>query len=379
MIVQLFSVQFGDVLRRICTMLMIVTLTTLCSGGAQAASQSAITVTDMKGRQVTLAKPAQRVVLAEGRHILTLGLLYDNPVSHVVGWGDDLNKFSPETYQSLVKAFPEAKDVPVVGSLLGGSFSMEAVIAARPDLVIFTLTSHQPQDLKKLDNAGVPYVFIDFYQKPLENTVPSIKLLAKALGRQAQAEAFIQYYESHMQRISDGVLGHPKVSIFLHLLPNGKDCCRTSGRGNLTDFMHVAGGENIAVDKIPGATGQLNLEYVLKRDPDFYLATGGSTFVRNSLSAGTSVPKPVAEDSMARILTAPAVAGLRSVRGGRSGGIWIFFFDNPLHFVGVEALAKMFHPDAFVDADPDQTLRELNARYLAFPLEGAFWVGQALQ
>lgn len=338
-----------------------------------------ITVTDMLDREVTLPAVAGRVVLAEGRHILTLGLIDPDPVSRVVAWGNDLARYSPETFAALAARFPAARDMPEVGRVTGGSFSMESVIAAAPDVVIFTLYGPVPDGLEKLDAAGIPYVFVDFFRDPLENTVPSMLLLGRILGREAEARAFASFYESHMDavaaRVGTQVETRARPSVFFHLNPDGADCCFTSGPGNMSDFIAAAGGHSIGADKVPGAIGRLNLEYVLARDPDFYLAGGGSTVAPNGLKIGPALPEAEARATLEQVMAAPGISALRAVRDGRAGGIWLFFFDNPLFFVGVEAMAGMLHPEAASDIDPARTLDELNARFLAFPLEGTFWVG----
>ncbi|MEJ2623559.1 MAG: ABC transporter substrate-binding protein [Pseudolabrys sp.] len=348
-----------------------------CDGGRNVAQadQAPITVTDMLGRTVTLRAPAKRIVLAESRHILTVGLIDKDPVSLVAAWGNDLKRYSPETFAALRKRFPKADAIPEVGGLSGGAFSMEAVIAAKPDLVIFTLYGPAPEGIKKLDAARIPYVFVDFFQKPLTKTVPSMRMLGKLLGREREAEAFVAYYESHMAGVASRLAkAETKPAVFFHLNPDGKDCCFTSGPGNMSDFIAAAGGHNIGADKVPGAIGKLNLEYVLSRDPDFYLVGGGSTVALNGLKIGPSIPESDARDTLTKIMESPGVASLRAVRERRAGGIWLFFFDNPLFFVGVEEMAKMLHPAEFSDIDPDRTMAELNQRFLAFPLEGTFWV-----
>ncbi|GAB3124151.1 ABC transporter substrate-binding protein [Novispirillum itersonii] len=351
----------------------------LCVAGLvlpAAATAAPISVTDMLDRSVTLPAPAKRVVLAEGRHILTLALLDRQPLSLVAAWGNDLRRFSPETYAALGSAFPEVDAIPDVGGLGNGSFSMEAVIKARPDLVLFTLYGPPPEGIRKLDEAGIPYVFVDFFRDPLTKTVPSLRLLGRVLDREAQAEEFISFYESHMA----GVAGRLKTvsrrpDVLFHLNPDGKDCCYSSGPGNMTDFIAAAGGRNIGADVIPGSIGKLGLEYVLSRNPDFYLAGGGSSVTLTGVQIGPGVSADQAGATLRSVLEAPGIRGLKAVQEGRAGGVWLFFFDNPLFVVGIEGIAKMLHPAAFRDLDPDRTLAELNERFLPFPLRGTFWTG----
>lgn len=344
-------------------------------GNARANEAFPLTVTDMLDRKVTLPGPARRIVLAESRHILTLGLLEKDPVSQVVAWGNDLRRYSPDTYEAVKKRFPKAESIPEVGDALNSSFSIEAVIASKPDLVIFTLYGPKPEGINKLDDANIPYVFVDFFRKPLENTVPSMRMLGKLLDRERAAEAFVSYYEQHMGKIAARVEKLDRPIVFFHLNPDGKDCCFTSGPGNMSDFIAVAGGTSIGPDKVPGAIGKLNLEYVLSRDPDFYLVGGGSSVALNGLKIGPSIGEQEARTTMARVMEAPGISSLRSVRERRAGGVWLFFFDLPLFFVGIEEMAKMFHPEQLADVDADRTLAEINERFLAFPLQGTFWIG----
>ncbi|CAI3958702.1 ABC-type Fe3+-hydroxamate transport system [Commensalibacter communis] len=347
---------------------------TLCN--AQTSKDTAITVTDMLGRKVTLPAPAKRIVLSESRHVLTLALLDKDPLSRVVGWGNDLQKYSPELFNALRKKFPKANDIPNVGGLTNRSFSMEAVIAAKPDLVIFTLYGPIPDGIEKLDKAGIPYVFVDFFRDPLKKTIPSMLMLGKLLDREKEANSFVSYYEQHMRNIAELVKNTKQLKVLFHLNPDGKDCCFSSGHGNMSDFIAAAGGKSIGMDKIPGSAGKLSLEYIITRDPDFYLVGGGSTAALNGLKIGPSISKEQAEASMTSVMQAPGVSNLRAVRENMAGGVWLFFFDTPLFFVGVEEMAKMFHPNELKDVDPDKTLTELNKQFMAFPLEGTFWVNK---
>lgn len=348
-------------------------LAPLLSAGAARAEP--IVVTDMLDRRVTLPGPAQRVVLAEGRHVLTLALLDDDPVSLLAGWGNDLKRYSPETYEALRAAFPAVDAVPDVGGLGEGAFSMEAVIATRPDLVIFTLYGPPPDGIDKLDAAGIPYIFVDFFQEPLTKTVPSMRLLGTVLDRDQAAEDFIAVYEEHMDRLAARLeTTEARPDVLFHLNPNGKDCCFSSGPGNMSDFIAAAGGHNIGQDKIPGAIGRLNLEYILARQPAFYLAGGGSTVSLNGLRIGPGVSRQEARDTFRRVTQAPGLADMAAVQDGKAAGIWLFFFDNPLFFVGVEAIATMLHPELFADVDPARTMETLNERFLPFDLSGTFWI-----
>lgn len=335
---------------------------------------ASITVTDMLQRQVSIPGPAKRIVLAESRHIITLALLEKDPISHLAGWGDDLQRYSPATWQAIAAKYPAAGKIPVLGTMNSGTFSMEATIATKPDLVIFTLYGPIPPDLSVLDAAHIPYVFVDFFRKPLENTVPSLRLLGQLLGEDERANAVITYWQQHMDAVKTRLASvRTRPSVFFHLNPGKGDCCFTSGPGNMSDFIAAAGGHNIGVDKLSAPVGKLNPEYILSRNPDFYLMGGGSAVSRDGLQIGTGVSQQQVAASSQRLLKATEVASLPAIKAGQAGGVWLFFFDSPLYFVGIEAMAKMFHPALFRDVDPDATLGTLTRQWLSVPLQGTFW------
>ncbi len=335
---------------------------------------AAITVTDMLQRKVTLPEPAKRIVLGESRHIITLALLEKDPFKHLVGWGDDLQRYSPATWEAIQKQYPAARTIPVLGTMNSGTFSMEATLAAKPDLVIFTLYGPIPPGLDALDAAHIPYVFVDFFRNPLVNTVPSLKMLGQLLGQDAQADRVIAFWQQHMDEVKKRLAQvSSRPSVFFHLNPGKGDCCFTSGPGNMSEFIAAAGGHNIGADMLSAPIGKLNPEYILSRNPDFYLMGGGSAVSHDGLQIGTGADAKQVAHSSKHLLTAPEIANLPAVKDGHTGGVWLFFFDSPLYFIGIEAMAKMFHPALFADVDPDETLRTVTSTWLSVPLKGVFW------
>ncbi len=70
----------------------------------------------------------------------------------------------------------------------------------------------------------------------------------------------------------------------------------------------------------------------------------------------------------------PGVAELSAVRSGHVHGLFHNLVNLPLNVLVAEALAKWIHPDLFADIDPQATLTEINARFLAVPFTGTYWV-----
>src|SRR3546814_15277792 len=80
------------------TLLLVVILATALHG-------QPITVTDVVGRDVTIPQPAKRVILGEGRQLITLSLLLPDPVAITAGWTGDFSKSGGLLYEAYRKQF----------------------------------------------------------------------------------------------------------------------------------------------------------------------------------------------------------------------------------------------------------------------------------
>ncbi|MGX1787918.1 ABC transporter substrate-binding protein [Bosea sp. NPDC055332] len=361
-------------------------VTVLLPLGSSPASAEPITVTDLLGRSVTLPAPAKRIVLAQGRQLNALGLVHPDPVSLLAGWGADHRRQNPDAYERYLAKFPAIETVPTVGD--GGTqdgFSFEKAVSLSPDLVILSLslagTRLGSGDLvQRFEAAGIKVAVIDFYLQPMRDTLPSLRILGKLIGREAQAEAYIRFYEERRRLIEERLRGAERPAVFMHAHAGGFDCCQTPGKGTLDDFINAAGGRNIAAAILPGASGQISLEQLLAADPAIYVATGGTHLSkRGGLVLGLGVSRETAAQSFTTLLGQPGITALAAVGNGRAYGLWHLFNDTPLHLVAIERLATWFHPDRFADVDPQATLNEISRRFSAIPLDGALWIEGAGQ
>jgi iron complex transport system substrate-binding protein len=348
---------------------------------APARAQWPRTVTDILGRSVVIDHEPRRILLAEGFQLVTLALLDPDPVSRLAGWGSDLETLDPATYAQFRARFPALAAVPVVGQGSGETFSMEQALAVAPDLAIFSswqALAISPEDVvRPFEQAGIPVVFIDFYQSPLDHTVPSLRLLGQALGREAAAESVTAFIEAHLARIRERMAGAgPGPRVMLHAYPGQWACCWSAGTGSLGEFLSLLGGRNIGAELFPTPNGgQLNLEYVIAADPEVYIATGLPQLDQpGSIRIGSGVDAATARAGLAAVVAEPGLSGLSAVRQGRVHAMWNFFNASPLNIVGIEALARWIRPELFGDLDPAATLAEINRRFLAAPLQGTYWV-----
>jgi iron complex transport system substrate-binding protein len=348
-----------------------------------AVSQAApIQVTDIVGRSITLMQPAQRFVISEGRYVLTLGILRpDNPVKGLVGMMQPISWTYPELQKQVYARHPEARDIALFGRQDASSVSVEQIIDLKPQVAIFGVQDHGPGSknaelLAQLEKANIKVVFIDFRMQPLQNTVPSIRILGNVLGASEKAERFIADYEKRARHI-EKVLQKKRVKprVFLQAHPGRFHCCVAMADGMLGPFVERAGGLNIADAVAPGPTSQHTVEFLLVQNPDVWIGTASGTLAdfqtdKNILALGPEIDQAKAEKSLRRYLIEPEFQALDAVRNGRAHAIWHDFYNSPLNIVVLEAFAKWIHPDLFVDSDPEKIMLEIYQQYLPFTWSG---------
>lgn len=165
-----------------------------------------VTVNDIDNRTVTIPQEPKRIILQDGRDILTLAMLErDNPFAKVVAWNNLPKKQDTETWNVLKRKWPEAENILDMKFSDQGNVDLETVISRQPDLMIAQLRAKpslvQSGVLAKLEALHVPVVFVDYELHPVENTVPSIALLGKVLGQHERAQAYIDFYQQRLDRI----------------------------------------------------------------------------------------------------------------------------------------------------------------------------------
>lgn len=348
----------------------------LLAAGLAPAFAAPVTLTDLTGRTVTLDAPAERVVLVEGRQLVALSIVDPDFAEKVVGWAA-LNQFDAQIREAYLEKYPVLATIPDVTQ--ESSVSLELVLAADPDLVIFSggngLTEEQAAVVEVLASAGVPSIYIDFRADPWTNTVPSLSLLAQAMGTTEHAQPYIDFYTRHRDAVTDTIeqANPERPSVFMFMQAVAGNELMAPGRANLGVFVEKAGGRNISADIVPGMFGALSPEFVLIEDPDIFIGTGGPWFGDRGISAGPGTSEEYLQAGLRTVMAFETVKDLTAVKEGRAYALWHNFHNSPLNVVALEVLAKWIHPELFETLDPQATVDEINARFLPVPFEDGSW------
>lgn len=344
--------------------------------------------TDLAGREISIPKQVDRVLLGEGRFLSPISILEgEQSIDRIVGMQGEFKRLDPADYARFREAFPAVDEIPRVGHLSPSSFSVERALSLAPDVAFFGLEGHGPspgdrQVIERLEQAGVTVVFIDFRQDPLTNTVPSMRLMGEVLGRQKEAEAFISAYEREMARVDDGLAEvETRPDVFLESRVGlREECCETMSNGMLGLLVERAGGNNVATDLLPGSHGLVSLEHLLANQPDIYIGTAIGSKNDQSGSGrivlGTGVSETRAQQSLDVALQRRGISEFEAVKNGRAHAIWHHFYNSPFNVVALQAFAKWFHPETFRDLEPAETFDRMRARFLPYETTGTYWIGQ---
>jgi len=338
-----------------------------------------VTVKDIDNRTVTIPQEPQRIILQDGRDILTLAMLEPkDPFAKVVAWNNLPKKQDTETWNVLKRKWPEAERILDMKFSDQGNVDLETVISRKPDLMIAQLRAKpaltQSGVLTQLEALHVPVVFVDYELHPVENTRASISLLGKVLGQPERAQAYVDFYQQRLDQIHQRLAkAGKKPLVFIEPiagvagLDNG--CCFTHARNGWGGLVEAAGGANIGSALLPGATGTVSVEKIISMNPDYYLMTGSKRPGKGTaiIPFGYNVQANAVQSAFTALLARQGVSSIPAVEKGHTGALYHHFYNNPYNIIAIEALSKIFYPTLFADVDPLADYHLLITRFTQIP------------
>ena len=357
----------------------LVALVGLASSCLQAASFP-MTVTDMAGRRVVVEHEPARVVLQDGRDILSLALLdRDNPFARVVAWNNVLAKNDPMVWATLQKQWPTAAKIVNMNFGDDGQMNVEEVIAQRPDLLIAQLRTksvlQQSGVADRLAQLHIPLLFVDIEEDPVAHTAASVDLLGQVLNREKEAQQYGAFYRQHLQKLQQA-LAQEKVRprVFVEALAGKsglESCCFTHGKKGWGALVEAAGGENLGSALLPGPTGSVAMEKLLALQPDVYVMSSSQWANTGSAAIpfGYGSSQAKVDAAFIPLEQRTGFQQLKAYKSNQVFGIYHQFYNHPYNIVALEHLAKFFHPSRFMALDPNQTYQDIIHHFTRLPLE----------
>jgi len=234
-----------------------------------ATETQARTITDAAGRKVEIPDTVRRV-LAAGPPASVL--VYVLAPDKLTGWvrqpGDAEKQF----------LMPSVRDLPTFGQLTGkgGTANMEAVLAAKPDIILDVGTvnpTYASLADKVQAQTGIPYVLID---GSFARSAETLREAGDILGVADRAEKLATYAATKISDLDTKLASIPdsdRPRVYYGRGPEGLET-GLSGSINL-EILGAAGATNVAAAAGKGGLTQVSLEQILSWKPDTILAASG--------------------------------------------------------------------------------------------------------
>lgn len=212
-------------------------------------ADTSVTVTDMKGRKITLTGPATRIVA------LTAA---DCEILCAIGAGDLL------VGRGEYCDYP-AEVLAVTSVQSGYETNIEQIIALEPQVLLMSTMTQTVEQVAALEAAGVTAVVSD--AQDIEGVYTAITMIGSLTGRDAEAAALVQDMQATFAQVTEKATGDGSQTVYFEVSPLEWGLW-TAGSGTFMNEIAEMLGLTNAFSDVSG-WAEISEEQVLERDPDF--------------------------------------------------------------------------------------------------------------
>ncbi len=309
-----------------------------------------ITVIDSMGSEITISKPVNSIITLGGAPSCSAikALQAENMVLA-----------STKFLKLRSDFFPVMGSLPSLGSYESPDF--EKMITLNPDLVIAPYW--YPPELEEKLTPGITVIRMIF------NSTEAVSTLGAVLGKREQADEYVSWIESITDVISQRTAELPETDLRKAFIYYGGDWgvsppppYGTYGRDNflVNGMVREAGGQCISTG-IPGDWINVDPEWIIEKNPSLIIR---EFYVLNETpEMGYEVDDPAAVKKLMADIT--AMAAFETSDAVRNKNVHIIYGDfiQCYWFIGLNYLAKWFHPELFEDIDPGKIHQEFITRF----------------
>lgn len=334
------------------------------------------TITDVLGREVTFNAPAQRVIVGfypEDYMAIGTEAAYD----HVVGMSKYIWQARKANWDMYVKHRPSLAKIPGIGRVDTKTFSVEKVISLNPDLIMLADWQYKGlgSDVKRLEDAGIPVVVVDYNAQTLERHVKSTEIIGVITGQQARAKKIADEYAKNLKMIAERLAkaNLPKPKIYTEFGAAGvSEIGYTFGKNMWGAIATMAGGDNISAPFIEW-WGKLNPEQIIAANPDVIVITGYETGNGDTaMIMGQGVDVKTAKARLAGFKKRLGWSSISAVQNNRMFAAYHGACRTILDGAMIQFYAKAMYPNLFKDLHPEQAYKDFYKKYLPVTPEGTF-------
>jgi iron complex transport system substrate-binding protein len=214
-------------------------------------------------------------------------------------------------------------DRPLVGGRLG--FSVDAVVALQPDLVVVTPSRQAANQLiDPMERIGVPIMVL--LQRSVPEILDNIRLMGRVAGVPERGEAVAARFQARLDAVRHRVEGQPAPTTIMITGKLGNGLMLIAREGTYTGDAMILAGARFALQGTR-TLAQVSPEAILNADPDVLLWAGSARDLKE-------------------LIARPGWAEMRAVKARRAHAVSRveLLIPGPRTIDGIEHLAAIFHP-----------------------------------
>ncbi|MFK2827106.1 ABC transporter substrate-binding protein [Bacillus sp. B190/17] len=222
--------------------------------------ETSYTVTDDRGKEITLKKVPETVVSLQPSN---------TEILFALGAGDKIvGATEYDTYPE------EAKKIKRVGDTM--TVNAEAVIALNPDAVI-AYTNGDDKGIKQLEDTGIP-VFVISSAQTFEDVYGNIEQIASVMGVKEKGDELVSGIKKQVANVQEKIASvKEKERVYYEVSP-APDIFTAGSETFQQEILNNAGVENVFADQKGWV--KISEEEIVKRNPDTILTPGSEDPVK---------------------------------------------------------------------------------------------------
>ncbi len=309
-------------------------------------------VTDSNGFNHSFQETPSRVAITNTYAASVMRML-DVDLDVIVGISGD---FSDESL------WPEFVNTPLVQQSAHSEIDFESLLDCRPEIYIVFATNGMVDTnaiREKLEPVGIKVVALDFYKYDVLRD--EISVIAELFGKQQQATEIFDEFDAIetmvAERIDNMSLEDKPRIVMEHHASLVRDPVVLTGTSQWTDMIEKAGGVNVFAD-LPGHTTHVLMESIIGNNPDLLLFDG----ITFDIGYNSFDEENKCETHMNHVSDRDGFESVTAIVENRMA-IMSGEFAGPMMIHGLPTLAKLLHPNLFLDVDTEQYLDNYFADY----------------
>ncbi len=215
--------------------------------------QAQIIIVDDVGRQITMQKPAQRIV-SLAPHLTEL--------VYAAGAGEQL--IAVVSYRN----FPAgAEKLPQIGSYKLVNY--ESLVSLKPDLVLTWKSGNGDDIIQRLDELGFNYYVSE--PRTMAAVATDIQHIAALTGNDDEGRLASEKYLAELQRLQNTYQKNAPVSVYYQIWK--QPLMTLNGEHLISDVIRLCGGRNVFAEAAT-LVSRISVESALRPAPEVIVASG---------------------------------------------------------------------------------------------------------